>query len=68
VTDDPLLTVDEVAARLRAHPVTVRQWLREGRVRGFRPGGKKTGWRVRQSELERFIAEREAQAAGEGRP
>lgn len=49
-----LLTVTEVAEHLRVHPETVRIWLRGGRLKGFRPGGKKTGWRVRESELERF--------------
>jgi excisionase family DNA binding protein len=64
MTDETLLTVAEVATRLRTHPITVRRWLNAGRLHGFRPGGTKTGWRIRASELERFIAEREGSSAG----
>jgi excisionase family DNA binding protein len=57
--DDRLLTVAEVADWLRVHPETVRLWLRDGLLRGFMPGGKRSGYRVRESELRRFMAERE---------
>ena len=53
--DDRVLTVPEVAARVRVREEAVRRWLRDGRLRGFRPGGTKTGWRVLESELRRFI-------------
>src|SRR4051812_31899536 len=56
---DRLLTVAEVADWIRVHPETVRLWLRQGALRGFMPGGKRTGYRVRESELQRFLAERE---------
>lgn len=55
MTDDLLLTVHEVAERLRMHPVTVRNWLREGRLRGYRFGSDKMGWRVKASDLDTFI-------------
>ena len=61
--EDRPLTVAEVAAWLRVHPETVRLWLRAGTLRGFMPGGKRTGWRVRESELQRFTREREGNAA-----
>ena len=48
---------------LGAQPETVRRWLRAGVLRGFQPGGKRLGYRVRESELRRFIAEREGNAA-----
>jgi len=51
-----MLSVEEVAARMKASPQTVRRWLRDGRLRGIRPGGTKLGWRVREADLERFIA------------
>jgi excisionase family DNA binding protein len=57
MTEERLLTVREVADRLRASTETVRRWLRRGRLRGFRPGGTKLGYRVPESELQRFIAE-----------
>jgi excisionase family DNA binding protein len=44
-----------VAARIQAHPVTVRRWLESGRLKGYRPGGTKLGWRVPESEVERFL-------------
>jgi excisionase family DNA binding protein len=51
-----LLTVREVAERLRSSPETVRRWLRQGKLRGFRPGGTKLGYRVPERELQRFLA------------
>jgi excisionase family DNA binding protein len=53
--DAVVLTVDEVAEALKVRPEAVRRWLRSGRLRGFRPGGKKTGWRIRRSDLDQFI-------------
>ena len=59
------LTVHDIAERLAVNEDTVRRWLRDRRVRGFLPGGMRTGYRVRESELERFISELEHQAADE---
>jgi excisionase family DNA binding protein len=56
-TADPLLTVDEVAARLKVNPETVRRWLRAKRIRGVMMGGKRGGYRVPTSEVERVAAE-----------
>jgi excisionase family DNA binding protein len=55
MNEERLLTVREVADRLRASPETVRRWLRQGKLRGFRPGGTKLGYRVPQTELQRFL-------------
>ena len=52
---EEVLTVREVAAHLKVHPETVREWLRLGRIKGSRPGGNKTGWRVRISEIDKFL-------------
>ena len=57
MTEQRLLTVREVAERIRSSPETVRRWLRQGKLRGFRPGGTKLGYRVPEAELERFLAE-----------
>ena len=56
MTEDKLLTVPEVAARLRASPDTVRRWLRTGKLRGLSYGGDRLGYRVSESELQRFLA------------
>ncbi len=57
MTNERLLTVREVAERIRSSPETVRRWLRQGRLRGFRPGGTKLGYRVLESDLQRFLSE-----------
>jgi excisionase family DNA binding protein len=57
MSEQRLLTVREVAERIRSSPETVRRWLRQGKLRGFRPGGTKLGYRVPESELQRFLAE-----------
>ena len=51
--DEPLLTVAEVAARLRINPETVRVWLRQGKMQGFLPGGDRIGYRIPESEVGR---------------
>jgi len=55
MSDQRLLTVREVAERLRSSPETVRRWLRQGKLHGFRPGGTKLGYRVPEEELQRFL-------------
>ena len=56
LTEERLLTVQEVAERLRSSPETVRRWIRSGKLRAVRPGGSKLGYRVPESELRRFTA------------
>ena len=63
-----LLTVAEVAGRLRTHPETVRRWMRDGKLRGIRLGGPKLGWRVAEAELERFLAASGASGPGGAEP
>jgi len=55
VDDDRLLTVQEVAARLRVNPETVRRWLRQGRLQGALLGGDRAGYRIPAAEVERFL-------------
>jgi excisionase family DNA binding protein len=64
MTEQRLLTVREVADRLRSSPETVRRWLRQGKLRGFRPGGTKLGYRVPEDELQGFIKRSQASSAG----
>lgn len=51
---DALMTVPEVAEYLRVDPETVRRWLREGQLPGIHLS-RAAGWRVRRSDLERFL-------------
>lgn len=55
MAEEKYLTVAEVAERLHAHPVTVRRWLKQGRLRGSLPAGDKFGWRIPESEIPRFL-------------
>jgi excisionase family DNA binding protein len=54
MADDRLLTVNEVAARLRVHPETIRRMLRRGELRGSQPVSRRGGWRIRTSDVERL--------------
>ena len=54
-----MLTVKQIAEHLNVHVNTVRRWLESGQLHGVNLGGS-TGWRIRQSELERFLKERES--------
>ena len=51
---DKLLTVGEVAERLRVERRTVIRWILEGRLRGFKLGQGRF-WRVRERDLKKFI-------------
>jgi excisionase family DNA binding protein len=53
---DELLTVAEVAARLRINVETVRRWLRQGKLKGVRMGGR-AGYRIPATELRQFSPE-----------
>lgn len=54
--DEEMLTVGEVAKRMRVSPFTVRRWLRERRLRGILTG-RRAGYRIPLSEYERFVRE-----------
>lgn len=47
-----LLTVDEVAARLRYKPATIQGWLRRGQLRGTKVGKE---WRIAARDLEAWL-------------
>ena len=57
IVADELLTVEEVADELKLHPDTVRRYIREKKLRSIRLSN--TAHRIRRSELERFLKERE---------
>lgn len=66
MVDEPTLTLKEVAENLRVNLETARRLVSSGRIRGFKPAGVTSGWRVRRSALDRYITERENEAAREG--
>lgn len=53
--DERFMTVDEVAARLRVDPETVRRMLRTGRLEGVRLGGRKAGWRISSAAVTHLL-------------
>ncbi len=61
---DELLTVEQVAEELKLHPDTVRRYIREKKLRSIRLSG--TAHRIRRSELERFLKERESDGEEKG--
>ncbi len=57
MSSERLLTVQDVVDRLQVHEQTVRRWLRSGELRGYSLG-RKSGWRIRERDLETFLEER----------
>ncbi len=66
LTRSPFLTVPDVAAELRVDRATVYRLIRSGRLPHvrFRTGddAKRQIVRIRAADLERFIADREAES------
>lgn len=56
--DGEILTLDEVAAYLKAGKKTVYRLAQQGQIPGFKLGGT---WRFRRTELDRWIAAQIAQ-------
>lgn len=51
-----LYTVKEVAELLRVHPVTVRTWIREGKLKSIQLKSQGPGkYRIEQQEIERIL-------------
>ena len=73
---EKFITVQDAAEQLQVHPQTVRVWLRQGKLKGRLIGGRKSGYRIPASEIERLLSPDEAPvepqaplvAAPEGRP
>ena len=58
-----VLTVPEVADRLRINEETVRRWLRTGKIQGVRLGGTRAGYRIPESEVDRLLSPEQGKAA-----
>jgi excisionase family DNA binding protein len=57
VAEDELLTVPEIALRLKVREETVREWLRKNEIHGYNFGGR-TGWRIPASEIGALLSAR----------
>lgn len=56
--EQQLLTVPEVAKRLRLHPTTVLKMCHEGQLGAFRAGVGRGRWRIPAVALEAYNASR----------
>ncbi len=59
-----LLTVAEVAERLKVQPLTVRRWLKSGDLSGIQLGDR-AGWRIAEDDLRAFLEQRRSKAGEE---
>jgi excisionase family DNA binding protein len=59
--DLDLMTVEEVARQLRVSPKTVRGWLVQRRLRGFKLTPKV--WRIQREDFQAFVTAAKRQAA-----
>lgn len=50
----PLYTVDETAAILKVHSLTVRRYLRSGKIQGLKLLQQ---WRIPASEIDRLVSQ-----------
>ena len=49
---EALLTVDEAAAILKIHPVTLRNWARTHKIRAIKTG---THWKFEEADLALWV-------------
>lgn len=61
MSDDELLTVKEVADRVKVHPETVRGWIRDGELEAVDIGGE---YRIYKQDLDKFLKERKRPRKG----
>jgi excisionase family DNA binding protein len=54
------LTPEEVAERLVMAPRTVKEWLRQGKLKGIKIAGKT--WRIREEDLAAFLQQQAAKS------
>jgi excisionase family DNA binding protein len=59
-----LLSVKEVAARLRLHPMTVRRKIESGELPAFQLGGPGTSVRISAGELDAWLEQRSTSGSG----
>lgn len=62
--DDKMLTVEEVAERMRVNEKTVRNWITSGELAAF-PIGKR-GYRISETDLHNFVEARKRKLQRQG--
>ena len=48
-----LITPEQAAERLVVSPLTIKKWLRQGKLQGVKIFG--SGWRIRETEIDNLI-------------
>jgi excisionase family DNA binding protein len=54
-SEDRLLSVADVSRLLSVTEPTVREWIKDGKLKAHRAGAR--FWRIRQSEVDRMLSE-----------
>ena len=62
-----MLTLEEVAERLKCHVNNVRNLINDG-ILPYVPIGRKKGFRILEEDLEAFIQSRRVQEGGKKKP
>jgi excisionase family DNA binding protein len=62
MSGDIFLTVREAAALTKVTPWTVRKWIRDGKIKGYKAGGRRL---LRKAELFKMIANSEPKSEAE---
>ncbi len=57
--DEQMFTIKQVARRMNVDEKTVRRWIQRGALRAINIGGLRPEYRIRPSDLEDFIENRE---------
>ena len=57
--DEPMLTVKQVARRMNVDEATVRRWIQAGDLRAVNIGRLRPEYRIRPSDLDEFIRNRQ---------
>ena len=56
-TQEPMLTVADIAGHLGANEQTVREWIKRGELTASKFGSQ-IGYRIKQSDYDAFLARR----------
>lgn len=51
--NEKYFSVDEVAGMLDMNPVTIRKWVKSGKLKAAQPGGK--NYIIKETDLKEFI-------------
>ncbi|MGC2434680.1 MAG: helix-turn-helix domain-containing protein [Desulfobaccales bacterium] len=57
---EKVYTPEDAAEVLKVNPETIRQWLRKGKIGGFKAGRL---WRLRERDIEAFLSQDEKPTA-----